>query len=353
MKLTKWNLKHVLFLFLVGTMVLLNGIVYGQKQDEIEDGAPEELDSPQVQHSDLTGIGLEEGFRRQDPSNVVKVGDTYYVWYSRVKEGPNTPIDRGAYYGSIWYATSEDGVHWTEQGQALAPSTSDAWDDFGVLTPFTAKIDGRYYLFYSAVESPHGPELTHHTKIGVATAESPDGPWTKFNGNPILTPSREPGRFDEQLVDDAWVLVREGQYWLYFKGREQGKSTNETQIGLARAEDPLGPYEKYEGNPVTEGGHTPQAWPHREGVALWTDSAGDKGNAIWYAPDGFHFERVTTVSNPERYIGSAAYCDSCYEDVEYGRGIEWGVTAHRHPEGYWYLERFDVDLQAPKQENAE
>ncbi len=327
----------------------------GSKANQDTEGeTPEELVSPQVQHSDLTGIGLEKGVRRQDPSNVIEVSDTYYVWYSRVKEGPNTPIDKGAYYGSIWYATSEDGVHWTEQGQALAPSTSEAWDDHGVLTPFTAKIDGRYYLYYSAVEKPFELGLAaFHTRIGVATAESPAGPWTKFDGNPILAPSRESGRFDEQLVDDAWVLAREGQYWLYFKGRGKGKSPNTTRIGLARADDPLGPYEKYGGNPVTEDGHTPQAWPHREGVALWTDSGGDEGNAIWYAPDGLHFERVTTVSNPERYIGSAAHCDSCFEGPEYGRGVEWGVTAHRHPEGYWYLERYEVDLRAPKRGNIE
>ena len=36
-------------------------------------------------YSRLSGLGPEDGASRRDPSKIVKVGDTYYVWYTRRK----------------------------------------------------------------------------------------------------------------------------------------------------------------------------------------------------------------------------------------------------------------------------
>ena len=33
--------------------------------------------------SDVEGIGYEPGVHRRDPSSVLKVGDLYYVWYTK------------------------------------------------------------------------------------------------------------------------------------------------------------------------------------------------------------------------------------------------------------------------------
>jgi len=62
---------------------------------------------------------------RRDPSKVVRVGDTYYVWYTKRRTA--TP-PRGAALGTdrvpstdwdlaeVWYATSKDGFVWEERG---------------------------------------------------------------------------------------------------------------------------------------------------------------------------------------------------------------------------------------------
>lgn len=50
---------------------------------------------------------------RRDPSDIIKVDELYYVWYSK---GPIKP----GYDATVWYATSPDGYEWTEQGQAFA-----------------------------------------------------------------------------------------------------------------------------------------------------------------------------------------------------------------------------------------
>ena len=39
---------------------------------------------------------------RRDPSDVIKVGDLFYVWYSKGKISPG-------YDATLWYATSPDG----------------------------------------------------------------------------------------------------------------------------------------------------------------------------------------------------------------------------------------------------
>ena len=59
-----------------------------------------------VSTSAVTGIGKEQGVMRRDPSDIIKVDDLYYVWYSK---GPL----RTGYDATIWYATSPDGVNWT------------------------------------------------------------------------------------------------------------------------------------------------------------------------------------------------------------------------------------------------
>ncbi len=66
-----------------------------------------------VTRTDLTGIGLEKGVMRRDPSDIIKVGDLYYVWYSKGKL-------KTGYDATVWYATSADGLHWTEKGEAVA-----------------------------------------------------------------------------------------------------------------------------------------------------------------------------------------------------------------------------------------
>ena len=62
---------------------------------------PAELKTVNVTHSALQGIGVEKGVMRRDPSDIIKVGDLYYVWYSKGKISPG-------YDATVWYATSPD-----------------------------------------------------------------------------------------------------------------------------------------------------------------------------------------------------------------------------------------------------
>jgi len=89
-------------------------------------------------------------FNRRDNSDIIKVGDKYYVWYTRM-DSPVTP----GYWGTIWYATSEDeGYTWTEKGMALGTGDEGTFDGHAVFTPNILAYKGKFYLYYTGVKTP-------------------------------------------------------------------------------------------------------------------------------------------------------------------------------------------------------
>ena len=58
---------------------------------------PEER-SMHVRYSPAKGLGPEPGVMRRDPSDIIKVGDLYYVWYTK------SHVAHG-YDAKVWYAT--------------------------------------------------------------------------------------------------------------------------------------------------------------------------------------------------------------------------------------------------------
>jgi predicted GH43/DUF377 family glycosyl hydrolase len=102
---------------------------------------------------------MEEGVCRRDPSDVIKVGSEYYVWYTKVGKAPDVFMYPSGYSGTIWYATSKDGIHWRERGRALAKGSAGSFDDFGVFTPNILTANGNYYLFYTAVRRRCRPKF--------------------------------------------------------------------------------------------------------------------------------------------------------------------------------------------------
>ncbi|MCP5113672.1 MAG: hypothetical protein GY953_22795, partial [bacterium] len=195
-------------------------------------------------YSPVKGLGYEEGVGRRDPSSIIKAGNFYYVWYTRIAgqkpvRGENRKSSDRRYrwdLAEIWYATSPDGYRWTERGAAVKPGPKGSFDDRSVFTTNILVANGKYYLVYQAVKAPYGPSTRN--VVGMAKADSPDGPWTKLP-KPILatTPDgkwRHPvesrphdylelGSWDSAKVHDPGILVRDGKYWLYYKGQQIGR----------------------------------------------------------------------------------------------------------------------------------
>ena len=96
----------------------------------------------------------------------------------------------------------------------------------------------KYWLFYTGTSKEYRRPFNPDSKIGIAISDSPNGPWERLATNPALKNSDNRDDFDSHLVDDACLIVRDGKYWLYYKGRQLGKSPGQTQMGLAIAEKP-------------------------------------------------------------------------------------------------------------------
>lgn len=124
----------------------------------------------------------------------------------------------------------------------LVPGDGSAWDGLILEAAYVFKDGDTYYLYYHA--RPGDEEKWPRTgyRLGVATAPRPLGPWTRYEGNPIVDLGPE-GSWEDGWVACASVLKEEkDRYYMWYSGNGH--------VGLAYASNPLGPWEKYEKNPV-------------------------------------------------------------------------------------------------------
>jgi hypothetical protein len=355
-------------LFLLMLAVLLTSLIFrGQRRDSVPD-LPE-FQGKKFAYQDIAGIGLTPGLTRRDPSDVIRVGDVYYVWYSRVDHDhlPEHKLElrTSGYVATIWYAESRDGgFSWTEIGEALRVGEPGSFDSFAVFTPNIAVIQGRYYLYYTGVKPTPGREdvfenNSHNdtTAIGLAAASSPEGPFERVSTQPILRvmpPKRAGGElittFDSYRVDDAAVVVRDYdrdgdlEVGLYYKGRDfkQGiRGPALTRMGLAVARSPEGPYIRVNrGAAVLPESHEVLVWPHREGVAAYASFS----QTLEFAPDGIDFlnPRLGIKTEP-RPNAPGFFRPDLTSPQTFGRGVRWGISMRGGP--HPYLVRFEIDLE--------
>ena len=294
-------------------------------EDESEP-APERpsLTSMRFSTQKVAGIGHEPGVCRRDPSDVIKVGDTYYVWYSKVMRGQR--LYPSGYAASVWYATStDDGQSWAEQGEAVGKGPKGTFDSHGVFTPNILAHGGKYYLYYTAVGSGfnnRGYSEQGKARIAVAVSGSPDGPWTKPENNIVIEPSKDKSRFDSFRCDDSALLVHAGKIWLYYKGRQWGRTPRFTKMGVAVATDPLGPFVKQnDGEPVQPEGHEVVIWTEGDGVVSLVTSA---GRGVYYSRDRLRFKKIASEFTGKLMAPGAYRRD--LTDPRDTSGLRWGIA---------------------------
>ena len=252
-------------------------------------------------YQDVTGIGYEKGICRRDPSDVIKVGDKHYVWYtklhSKLENGQRTPIYPEGYYGTIWYATSTDnGYTWKEEGMAIDKGKDGELDSFGILTPNIIKEGSKYFLYYTAVQNgfDNKPDTRRNeTTIVMAESDSPDGPWIK-KPSPMISPGRGFAKFDSFRVDDACLVKHEGKFLLYFKGRQWRFTPRDTKMGVAIADTPRGPFRKLNnGDFIQDSGHECLIWNFDGKIYSLASNTGPNPNSLWQSQNGLKLDLIT------------------------------------------------------------
>lgn len=313
-------------------------------------------------YTNVKGLGYEEGIHRRDPSSILNVNDTYYVWYTKSFGKGFFKNVRDPYtkkypwdYADIWYATSSDGINWDEKGIAVSRGKKGSFDGRTVCTPDVMQHDGKYYLVYQAKEDNGKEYLGYQETIGMSIADSPDGPWRKVD-HPILERMEDGHWFDEKdnyndgqfhgVVHDPLLLFYNDKYYLYYKCGSTDLATpiryagRDTRWGVAISDNPEGPYKHSPWNPITNSGHETQLWKYNGGICALINRDGPEKGTIQYAKDGINFEIMSHVLNSP--FASGAY--RC-EDTDQSplAGIRWGLSHRGEGFSEWnYIERFDT-----------
>ncbi len=184
---------------------------------------------------------------------------------------------------------------------ALRGTGRETWDKYGPHNPEIRFYEGKYVLLYIANSDYRQPPHPLNQSIGMAIADSPDGPWRKVGKDGmILTASPDPAHFThgKQIVNPSLLRIG-GRNYLYFK--TTGPVRGSTVYGVAIADRLEGPY-KLPDRPLTSEGVTIEdatafEWNGKI-CLLTTDNHGlvtgvRGGGALWVSDDGIAF-------NPQR-----------------------------------------------------
>ena len=216
----------------------------------------------------------------------VPLGDPFILYHDNLYYAYGTSSPNG-----IEVYTSQDMINWKKQDQ-LALDKKDSYADRWFWAPeiYYIKDKNKFYMYYSADEH-----------ICVATSDSPLGPFVQKNKQPML---EEKGIDNSLFIDDdgkayltyvkfdnanqiwvaelesdletirpatqklcmkmsqaweeVWPAVNEGPFIVKHKGKYyMTYSANHYEspsygVGYAIADSPLGPWEKYENNPILQ-----------------------------------------------------------------------------------------------------
>ncbi|MFI3321002.1 MAG: hypothetical protein R3Y50_00555 [Rikenellaceae bacterium] len=298
---------------------------------------------------------------RRDPSRPILVDGKYYMWYTKrdtkyrpiganraaevTDEIPSTDWD----LCDIWYATSDDGFTWKEQGCAVARPPKPQFGWRSLATPDILVWKGRYYLYFQIFNEPSGLR-GDWCPISMAHADSPNGPWT-YTQQQIIPFGKE-GEWDKDQTQDPHPIVFNGKIYLYFKSAFNKwpdlRDKYAVCHGVAIAEDPAGPFEKCKVNPVMNTGHETTYWPYKNGVATLAIRDGNERETIQFSEDGINFHPQCVVSLAPTAAG--LYTPDTFTDSKNAIGGEWGTCHFTNvknggAEGtHSEIARFDCDL---------
>ncbi|MFI3238536.1 MAG: family 43 glycosylhydrolase [Lachnospiraceae bacterium] len=313
-------------------------------------------------YGEAYGLGYEPGVNRRDPSNILIVGDLFYVWYTKSVGACSPRTEKDIYakkfhwdYADVWYATSPDGIHWEEKGCAVHRGNENECDGRTVCTPDVMEHDGKFYLVYQT-QRQNIAYSGSGEGTGMAVANTPDGPWEKIPGN-ILEPIEGGYWYGEDcenynyglfhgLVHDPSMMYYNGKFYLYYKcGSVSNKvlvkyAGRDTRIGVAISDSPTGPFVPHPLNPLTNSGHETMLWQYDGGVCVLLNRDGPEKDTIQYAKDGINFEIMSHVEHTPWAAGAIRTLTPDRTPLE---GLRWGLCHKDEGSSPWsYIQRFDT-----------
>jgi hypothetical protein len=244
----------------------------------------------------------------------------YHMFYSR------WPRKLGHYawvtHSEVAHAVSDSPFGpWKHHDVALPARGTNFWDGSCTHNPTVLRIGKKYYLYYmgnygdGVVRLPLNWEHRNHQRVGVAVADSPDGPWQRSD-KPVLDISSDTNAPDALVVTNPSVTERpDGGVLMIYKavGLKRALPFGGPVVHLAAtADNPLGPFTKHPGEVFGAKGvmfaaEDPFIW--RGADRYWAVVKDNDGNftkrgyslALWESADGFNWKlaKHALVSTPE------------------------------------------------------
>ena len=132
--------------------------------------------------------------------NILKAQGKYYLFYTGVKPTPGNP--EGKFENNsetditgIGLAISDapDGpfVRVSQNPILEISNIIDDFDSYRIDDACLVFRNNSYYLYYKGRSRKHGSQGPRHTKLGVAIAKNPEGPYKKYENNPIISSGHE------------------------------------------------------------------------------------------------------------------------------------------------------------------
>ena len=262
-------------------------------------------------------------------ASVVKEGDTYHMFVSRWPK----------MYTFYCWLTHSDIIHAVSDKpegpycfkEELSVLKRQKWAEKMVCNPMIYYIEGKYYLYYiglhwagrDGVKVARGKHrnkdreiIRFQQRIGVASAPSPDGPWTPFSENPIL--SLRKGHWDSTFVTNPVVYFsRDNQLLMMYKSTTGIGAP--LQLGLTTAPSPEGPYRRIGKQPLFDY-NVEESFIWQEYNRYWMLSKDMSGKIagtrdvglLLTSMDGIDWE---LAENPVAYPLNIAWNDGTFEDV--------------------------------------
>ena len=234
-------------------------------QDNLFTLAP---DQPAVPYG---GLGAWDG-QYTDPGAVFYADGKFNMFRNGFNGWP-VPVQIG-------YATSDDGLHWTEVGSDPVLLSKDVpYAKVAALASDGLVLDDGTWVLYFYTWNSYDQSLAPGA-IGRATAPAPTGPWTP-DPAPILNPGSE-GTWDElRLSAPRIVSLDDGSYRMYYTGYNK-KGIGSGQIGMATSPDGI-TWTKYD-DPAT------------------TDAAFAESDPIMKPPARFDFNQPMVEQTPDGWV---------------------------------------------------
>jgi hypothetical protein len=198
-----------------------------------------------------TAVMKDEGYFVRGGSIVKDEKGVYHLFYARWKK------EHGMSSG--WATDSEIARAeapspfgpWEFKNVVFPSRGAQYWDGLCTHNPTVHKFDGKYYLYYmgNTRKGAGGKylESRNNQRIGVAVADSPVGPWKRFD-SPILNVSDNPSSLDALMVSNATVTrTANGEYLMIYKSVAKNRplpTGGPIYYLSATSKSPLGPFKK-------------------------------------------------------------------------------------------------------------